>query len=61
MQIVCQHVTSFAAVVEFYQNWLPFMVDVSRPLAGLPEDWCGRGWFVDQRGDTGTCYAVLRH
>jgi hypothetical protein len=60
MIIVTQDVSSFEEVVAFYAAWKPFMIDPSHPLPGLPPTWKGMPWHIDQHGDSGTCYAVVR-
>ena len=60
MVIVRQAVASFEDVVAFYARWKPYAVDSLALVPGLPPEWHGLGWHIEQHGETATCALVLK-
>lgn len=60
MMIVRHYVESFEDVVAFYDAWRPYAVPPLQHVPGLPPDWHGLGWRIEQQGDAGWCSIVLK-
>lgn len=60
MVILRQSVGNLADVVAFFQTWAPYAIPQRPPVPGLPLDWQGLGWCVQEREGDAWCAVVLK-